>query len=401
MTLRVLVFLVALAMAAPAAAHTRSQSSAHWRIDGDVVSGRIEAEALDVTRLYALGGDAEMDEQFRRHVAGAFDIAAAGAPCVADGAPRIAPAPAGRVAAEARFRCAPGALAGGALSLKSRLFVDVAPSHLHFVSISDGAGGEAEAVLTDARRTAALHIQADARAESAWAAFMRFIPIGAEHVWGGLDHLAFILALTLLAKGWRAIVIAATGFTLGHTLTLGLAALGVVHPHGPTVEALIGFTVAFVALEAARDGEARLTRWSVWIAAALLLLAATALIWRLTISPVALAGLALFAFAYPRGFARGASAAPWLAAGFGLIHGCGFAGALAELDLPRPHLLSALAGFNVGVELAQATVVIAALAAAAAARRLAPTRIAVAGDILAAGLFGLGLFWFASRTFGA
>lgn len=399
--LRVAAFLLALLFAAPAAAHTRSQSSAHWRIDGDRIVGRVEVEALDVTRLYALGGDVEMSEQFRRHVAGAFDIVAGDRPCSADGPPRAAPAAAGRVAAEVHFRCAHGSLADGELSLTSRLFVDVAPSHLHFVSVSDGAGGEVEAVLTDARRTASLHLQAEAPAESAWAAFTRFIPIGAEHVWGGLDHLAFILALALLAKGWRSIAIAATGFTIGHTLTLGLAALGVVHPHGPTVEALIGFTVAFVALEAARDGEARLTRWSIWIAAALLAMAVGALVWRLAVLPAALIGLAIFAFAYPRGFARGATVAPWLAAGFGLIHGCGFAGALGELDLPRPHLLSALAGFNVGVELAQVMVVVGGLAVAAAARRLAPAPAAVAGDVLAAGLFGLGLYWFVSRTLGA
>lgn len=364
------------------------------------MKGRVEAEALDVTRLYALGGEAPMAEQFRRHVAGAFDIVVAEEACVAEGEARIAPASSGRVAAEAAFRCKAGALSGGVVSLTSRLFVDVAPSHLHFTSVSDGQGGEAEAVLTDARRTSELRLQREARAESAWAALLRFIPIGAEHVWGGLDHLAFIIALTLLAKGWRAIAIAATGFTLGHTLTLGLAALGVVQPHGPTVEALIGFTVAFVALEAARGGQARLTRWSTWVALALVGLAASALLWRLSVLPMALAGLAIFAFAYPRGFARGAAAAPWLAAVFGLIHGCGFAGALAELELPRPHLLSALAGFNIGVELAQATVVVGALVIAAIARRLAPAPAGLAGDVLASGLFGLGLFWFASRTFG-
>ncbi|MDZ4775156.1 MAG: HupE/UreJ family protein [Alphaproteobacteria bacterium] len=399
--LRIFVFALALVVAAPAFAHTRSQSSSHWRIEGDVVRGRVEADALDVTRLYALGGEAPMVEQFRRHVEGAFDLAAGAETCAPEGQARTEPAPVGRVAAEAAFRCKPGALAAGVVSLNSRLFVDVAPSHLHFASISDGKGGAAEAVLTDARRTTELHLQAEARAESSWAAFLRFIPIGSEHVWGGLDHLAFILALTLLAKGWRAIAIAATGFTVGHTLTLGLSALGVVHPHGPTVEALIGFTVAFVALEAAVGGEARLTRWSMWIALALLALVASAAAWRIAVLPMALVGLAVFAFAYPRGFARGASAAPWLAAGFGLIHGCGFARALSELELPRPHLLSALAGFNVGVELAQATVVVGALATAALARRLAPAAAAIATDVFAASLFGLGLFWFASRTFGA
>ena len=191
--LRLFVFALALVVAAPAFAHTRSQSSSHWRVEGDLVKGRVEAEALDVTRLYAPGGEAPMAEQFRRHVAGAFDIVVAEEACVAEGEARIAPASSGRVAAEAAFRCKAGALSGGVVSLTSRLFVDVAPSHLHFTSVSDGQGGEAEAVLTDARRTSELRLQREARAESAWAALLRFIPIGAEHVWGGLGFKSFAL----------------------------------------------------------------------------------------------------------------------------------------------------------------------------------------------------------------
>jgi HupE / UreJ protein len=399
---RLLALLVALTCAAPAWAHTRSQSASHWTIEGDTLRGRIGADALDATRLYALGDEEEpLSEKFRRHAGGAFTVKAQRGACVLTGEALETPAPVGRVAAEIVFRCPAHALSGGRVDLSSRLFLDVAPSHLHFASVSDGAGAEGEAILTDAHRTARIVVQPDASTESAWASFLRFLPVGAAHVWGGLDHLAFILALALLARSLTSVAIAATGFTLGHTATLALAALGAVKPDGPTVEALIGFTVAFVALEAARDGQARMMRWSGPIAVGLLGLAAFALVNRLGIATLAVAGLALFTFAYPRGFPRGASAAPWLAAIFGLIHGCGFAGALSELDLPRPHLLSALAGFNVGVELAQMSVILVALAVAWTVRKTAPGRVAMAGEVLAAGLFGLGVFWFVSRTIGA
>ncbi|KAF0178441.1 MAG: HupE/UreJ family protein [Hyphomonadaceae bacterium] len=399
---RLLAFLIAFGCATPAVAHTRSQSASHWRIEGDILRGRVEADALDATRLYALGDEDEpLSEKFRRHAGGAFTVKTAAGACVSSGDARATSAPVGRVAVEIVFRCPAHGLSDGRLDFSSRLFLDVAASHLHFANFSDGAGGEGEAILTDAHRTARIAMQPEARAESAWGSFLRFLPIGATHVWGGLDHLAFILALALLARGLAPIAIAATGFTLGHTATLALATMGAVQPDGSTVEALIGFTVAFVALEAARDGQSRMTRWSVPIALCLLALAAFALVSGLGGAPIALAGLAVFAFAYPRGFKRGASSAPWLAAVFGLIHGCGFAGALNELDLPRPHLVSALAGFNVGVEFAQASVVLLALAVAWAARRFAPTRVGVAGEAITAGLFGLGVFWFVSRTIGA
>ncbi len=105
-------------------------------------------------------------------------------------------------------------------------------------------------------------------------------------------------------------------------------------------------------------------------------------------------GLAAFVYAYPRGFPK---QTVWLALIFGLIHGCGFAGGLTALDLPKPRLLASLLGFNLGVELGQIMAIVAALAIGAAARR-APGAIAEQGQTWAsAGLFALGCFWFASR----
>ncbi len=390
-----------LACAPSSQAHTRSQSSSHWRVEGDALIGRVQADALDVTRLYALGGDASLEETFRAHAGESFAASTQAGPCLPREAPRVAPAAAGRVAALLRFDCPPGALDHGAVDLKSTLFLSVAATHLHFVSVTRVDGAEAEDILTDSRRSATFQLQADARTQSAWSAFSRYLPIGAVHVWGGLDHLAFILGLTLLARSLTAIAIAATGFTLGHTATLGLAAFGVLAPDSATVEALIGFTVAFVALEAGGGGQERLTRWSAPLAVVLIAMAALAAAHVLAVAALSLAGLAVFAFAYPRGFPRGAAAAPWLAAAFGLVHGCGFAGALSELDLPRPKLLSALAGFNVGVELAQICVIAGALGAAFVWRRVTAGRYAIAQDVVTATIFALGLFWFASRSIGA
>jgi hypothetical protein len=392
-------FLLLLALAGPATAHTRSQSISHWRIEGDTLSGRIEADAVDVTRLYALGGDAPLEATFLDYAPRRI-AAAAGGECAPQGEPALTPAASGRVAVRLAFRCAPGALSKG-VSLRSTLFLDVAATHLHFATLTGPDGAAAEAVLTDSRREVTLIPSLTPDVEGIWRTFVRYVPIGAVHVWGGLDHIAFILALTLLARGLWPLAMAATGFTLGHTATLALAALGVLAPHAATVEALIGFTVAFVALEAGGGGPERLTRWSVALAGGLLIMAALALMGMLAIGAFSLAGLALFAYAYPRGFPRSAAAAPWLAAAFGLVHGCGFAGALGELDLPRPRLLSALGGFNVGVELAQVTVIAAALATAFLWRRLAGARPTWAPELVAAGLFGLGGYWFVSRALGA
>ena len=394
-----LVLVLWLTASAPAQAHTRSQSMSHWTVEGDALVGRIEADALDATRLYALGGQRSLEDTFRAHVQQSFFATTDLGDC-ARGAAALSASTPGRLAVALRFDCPAGALAGG-VELRSTLFLHVASTHLHFASITGAAGGEAEAVLTDTRRAARFDLRPGVQGETAVSAFGRYVPIGAVHVWGGLDHLAFILALVLLARGTVPILIAASGFTLGHTATLALAALGVLIPHSATVEALIGFTVAFVALEAARGGEQRLSRWAAPVAAALLGMAMLATLGVVGLAAASLVGLAIFVFAYPRGFPRGASGAPWLAAAFGLVHGCGFAGALGELDLPRPKLLAALAGFNFGVELAQAVVIIGALLLAAGWRRLPAGRPAYATDALSAALFALGTYWFVSRALAA
>lgn len=379
-----------------ASAHTRSQSLSRWTIDGDALRAHVEADALDVTRLYTLSNsDAGLDVMFAEEAAQGFRVSAGGQECAARGAPTASIAQSGRVVANLRFVCPAGAIAQGAIAIESALFLRVAPSHLHFVALRDGDGRVAEAVLTSPNPRAELDPAGVPATQSFGETVARFLPVGAEHVWTGLDHVAFILALVLLtARGLRAVILAATGFTLGHTGTLGLAAVGVLRPDTAAIEALIGFTIAFVALEAGERGGARMREWSAPIAALLVLGGLGAVFGLIAMSPVVWFGLALFVFAYPRGFPRGAT---WLALIFGLIHGCGFAGALSELDLPRPRLLASLLGFNLGVEFGQIVVIAAALGVGFLARR-APEAMQRQGvSVAGAALFALGAYWFASR----
>jgi hypothetical protein len=149
--------------------------------------------------------------------------------------------------------------------------------------------------------------------------------LGVEHILGGVDHLLFVLALLLIVRRGGRLVATVTAFTLAHSVTLAAATLGWVHVPGPPVEALIALSIVFVAGEVAH-------------------------------------GL--------RGRSGLTARAPWLAAfGFGLLHGLGFAGALAEVGLPPRAIPLALLAFNVGVELGQLAFVAAALGALAVLRR--------------------------------
>ncbi len=390
---------VSLVSIGEAAAHTRSQSQSRWGVSDDALDVRVEADAVDVTRLYAMGSEAPLDEVFAEEVADAFTVAAAGQSCAGISTPAASIAPSGRVLALWRFICPEGALARGPIEIRSQLFLRVAPSHLHFVALRDAEGRVAEAVLTEPHPNAILNPAGEPAVESLWATVARFLPIGAEHVWTGFDHIAFILALVLLIAGsLRAVILAATGFTIGHTLTLGLAATGVLRPDTTAVEAAIGFTIAFVALGAGEQGQARMRAWSGPVAGLLAIGGAAALAGLAPMSPLVWFGLAAFVFAYPRSFPRGAT---WLAMIFGLIHGCGFAAALSELELPRARLLSSLFGFNLGVEAGQVVVIGLALLVGIAARRAPSVARQQASALAGAALLALGIYWFASRLLSA
>ena len=137
-----------------------------------------------------------------------------------------------------------------------------------------------------------------------------YTQLGIGHILSGFDHLLFVLALLFLVGFNRQLVLALTAFTLAHSLTLGLSALGWLTLRRPPVEAAIALSIVLVAGEALHQRPTLSRRWP-----------------------------ALVAFL------------------FGLVHGLGFAGALREIGLPQNHLLVALLTFNVGVELGQLLVV--------------------------------------------
>lgn len=141
--------------------------------------------------------------------------------------------------------------------------------------------------------------------------------LGIEHILEGIDHLLFVLALLLIVRGVGLLVKTITAFTLAHSVTLGLATLGVLNVPGPPVEASIALSIVFLANELVKQNQGH-------------------------------EGLT--------------SRMPWVVAlTFGLLHGLGFAGALADIGLPRGDIPLALLMFNVGVELGQLMFVAAAL----------------------------------------
>ena len=206
--------------------------------------------------------------------------------------------------------------------------------------------------------------------ETIWQVLRGYGVLGVEHILFGFDHLLFVLGLVLLVRGGRRLLLTITAFTLGHSVTLALAALGVVHLPSSPIEALIAFSILVLAVELARRHKTGDESRS-WLGR----------------SPW------------------------WVASGFGLLHGLGFAGALSEIGLPAGDIPAALFAFNLGIELGQLAFVATVLAAGVAMRRVEAavsrpeTRSSIlirnAGALAPAYLIGcLAAFWTFERILG-
>ena len=231
--------------------------------------------------------------------------------------------------------------ATGALAIRDD-WPEVMGAHFQTVlSVRVPGRPSVEFVFLEDRRAATLDL-----ATAAPTGWFAFIAMGVEHILGGLDHLLFLLALLALARGlWQTVTIV-TGFTVAHSITLSLAVLGVVDVPSRVVEPLIAASIVWVAVE----------------------------------NLVA-----------PSGIGR-----RWLiAAGFGLIHGLGFASALTELDLSRDALVRALVGFNVGVELGQIAFVVVVMPPLVWASR--PGRLPRLPQILSVLVAAAGTVWLVQR----
>ena len=179
-----------------------------------------------------------------------------------------------------------------------------------------------------------------------------YVAMGVKHILLGVDHLMFVAGLLLFVRSSRRLLLTITSFTLAHSLTLAASALNLVHPSPGPVELCIALSILLLAVEATR----RRQTWT--------------------------------------------HRAPWIVAFvFGLLHGFGFASALAEVGLPPQHLLLALASFNIGVEVGQllsvaALVVVwrSLIRGAAAARRAQVVAVFTLGSASA--------YWCFERAFG-
>lgn len=308
-----------------AGAHAIGLSRGEWRSVPDGVEARLVFDRAELGALLAGGAIPEGSALDAAEAGALFASPAARAVVetsivqrvrVVDGAGRpcpgalreLASSDAGGVTVGALYRCArPPA----AQAVQIEFWDALTPGHRHLAATgSTGvapAGGTAapEQVVYERRPQLAIAPGAP-RAEAESPSALGWLELGVEHIVGGYDHLLFLLALVLVVPALRTLVATVSIFTVAHSVTLALASFRLVVPPSSLVECAIALSITYVGLE--------------------------------NLTP------------------RASRPRFWIVLAFGLIHGFGFAGALAELGLPAASTPGALFAFNAGVELGQLAV---------------------------------------------
>jgi hydrogenase/urease accessory protein HupE len=234
----------------------------------------------------------------------------------------------------------------GALSLAPRIF-PYDPTHQTFVNVYEG-GRIRQQMIFNAGTTGQTYYSGST--QGVLAVMRTFVPAGIHHILIGPDHILFLVGLLLLGGSAMALVRIVTAFTIGHSITLSLAALNLVMPPARIIEPAIALSIVFVGADNLVRGSGRDVR-------------------------------------------------AWAALVFGLVHGFGFANVLREFGLPARALGWSLFSFNLGVEIGQLGVVLLVATALALIRRRSPSaaqRVAVAGSVL---VIAAGVYWFVERVF--
>jgi hydrogenase/urease accessory protein HupE len=189
--------------------------------------------------------------------------------------------------------------------------------------------------------------------QGTWAVIRTFVSAGIEHILIGPDHVLFLIGLLLLGGSVKTLVTIVTAFTIGHSLTLSLAALDVFSPPARIIEPAIALSIVFVGADNLLVRRAQMPR----------------------------------------------DIRAFVAAAFGLVHGFGFASVLREFGLPPTALGWSLFSFNLGVEIGQLGIVLVVATALSAIRRRNPIAgdwVAVTGSVI---VVVAGSYWFVERVF--
>ena len=283
-------------------------------------------------------------------------------------------------------------------SISMSLFQDLGVTHTHIArGVIDGQSVP-EFMFASTQDAWVIGLPGESNVNQS--SYFGYFKSGVQHILSGWDHLTFLLGLLLLFTG-RFLIIAITGFTIGHSLTLGLGAMNVLRVHSEIIETLIGFSILLLALEYFLKHAFEINKLIKNLALSFCAFLPLTIFGNL--DPILIVGLAVFLTFYLS--LTNHYSNPWLplmvTIFFGLIHGLGFASSIAESGIPQDRLLPIILSFNIGVEVGQLAVAFTLLAFL----KLTKTYFRFSDfnylhGAMGTFVFSMGTFWFISRAIG-
>jgi hypothetical protein len=374
-------------------AHMRSESFSRWQYAEQTLSLRFTVNTREATRIPRSQNTNTLSQALADYLESHIVIGGADSNCRLFRAFQPLTARPGYLQIEGIWRCNEPPE-----SLGIHAFFDLAAEHSHFASF-ESSSGKTQQLMTVETPVWQLGTTKAIHTEITGSTFFDYVRHGFRHITSGLDHVLFLIALLLICRRTRDLVWAITGFTLGHSITLTLSVVGSVQANIPAIEAIIGLTIALVAVERAARSMASALTLAALCALLLLVMMLFSGLYGGNLGAAVLGGLALFTFCYllmAHDLTDNGSYRLIMTTLFGLVHGFGFASGFLAGNAGFDVLPRSLAGFNIGVELGQLALLGAMLMIGLLVRR--QTRVMVpAADLVSAIVCGFGVFWFVQR----
>ena len=338
-------------------AHYFSESFSKWNISNQDIKVNFNLLELEATRILKidkyqklLSNNLSENEIFKIYLEKNLFVESEGIGCDLKDDAKILSSKEGYLRVELNYKCP---FSSDIKIVNNALFYLI-DSHIHIARIYRNNSILLEKALFFNDQS--IHINEEVKEKKIFEQFSNFIHSGFNHIISGYDHLIFVLGLLLLINNFKLLFLAITGFTIGHSITLALTALEIVIPNISLIEAIIGFTIMFVALEYFNEKQN-----SPYISIAFLITLSTALLILSVINilhiPVfLLTGLLIISISYfliKNYYTTGDKLLISLTVAFGLIHGFGFGSFLMSTNFDTSQTIISLLGFNLGVEIGQ------------------------------------------------
>ena len=352
-----------------AQAHYYSESFSTWKIENKQVTGNFSVLEVESTRILNIEKFRDLAAQenlaeamvFREYLEDHVYVVDKNEICQIQKPFELSSQKEGFINILMTFQCS----SSTDIKIINNAFFNIIQSHVHIARVYDGKEILIEKALFFNDQTITINPDQKTLKFNFYETFYNFLKSGINHILNGFDHLIFIVGLLILVSGIRNLLVIITGFTIGHSITLSLATLGIMSPNGTLVESIIGFTIMFIGAEYLIQKTKTYSITNSFLTILILSLLILNIFAKNSIPPILLIGLLFFSLGYfflHKSITEKSSLLIVITVLFGMIHGLGFGSYLLSTGINSNNIITSLLGFNLGVEIGQIIFVLTALA---------------------------------------